>query len=53
MLYVCDMLYAMLYIRVNSLVVRGCAVSRWYIHVCNSDGFSVVNMYHLPVCHLV
>ena len=28
-----------------STVVRGCAVSRRYIHVCNSDVFSVVNMY--------
>ena len=23
-----------------------CAVSRRYIHICNSDVFSVVNMYH-------
>ena len=30
----------------------GCAVSRRYINVCNSDGFSVVNMYldHLKLC---
>ena len=25
--------------------VRGCAVSRRYITICNSDVFSVVNMY--------
>ena len=26
--------------------MRGCAVSRSYINVCNSHVFSVVNMYH-------
>ena len=53
MWYGCDVLYAVLYVRVNCFVVRGCAVSRRYIiHVCNSDVFSVVNMYldHLKVC---
>ena len=32
--------------------MRGCAVSRKYIHVCNSDVFIVVNMYldHLKLC---
>ena len=30
---------------VNCFVVHGCAVSRKYIHVCNSDVLSVVNMY--------
>ena len=40
MWYVCDVLYA----RGNCFVVRGCAISRRYIHVCNSDVFSVVNM---------
>ena len=25
--------------------MRGCAVSRRYINVCNSDVFSIVNMY--------
>ena len=32
--------------------MRGCAVSRRYINVCNSDVFSVVNMYldHLKFC---
>ena len=47
MLYVCDVLYAVLYVRVNCFVVRGCAVSRTYIHVCNCDVFSVVQV-HLP-----
>ena len=42
----CDVLYAVLYVRVNCFVVRGCAISRRYINVCNSDGFSVVNVYH-------
>ena len=27
-------------------VVRGCGVSRRYIHVCYCDMFSVVNVYH-------
>ena len=52
MLYVCDVLYAMLYVRVSSFVVRRCAVSRKYIYVCNCDMFSVVNVYldHLKFC---
>ena len=52
MWYVCDVLYVGLYVRVNCFVVRGCAVSRRYMNVCNSDVFSVVNMYldHLKVC---
>ena len=52
MWYVCDVLYALLYVRVLCFVVRGCAVSRRYIHVCNCDMFSVVNVYidHLKVC---
>ena len=41
LVYICDVLY----VRVNCFVVRGCAVSRRYIHVCNSDVFSVVNIY--------
>ena len=40
---VCDVLYAVLY--VSCFVVHGCAVSRRYIHVCNVDMFSVVNVY--------
>ena len=43
--YVCDVLYAVLYVRVSCFVVRGCAVSRRYIYVCNCDIFSVVNVY--------
>ena len=45
MWYVCDVLYAVLYVRVSSFVVRGCAVSRRYINACNCDMFSVVNVY--------
>ena len=52
MWYVCDVLYAMLYVRVNCFIVRGCAVSRRYINVCNCDMFGVVNVYldHLQFC---
>ena len=52
MWYVCDMLYTVLYVRVNCCVVRRCVVSRRYINGCNSDVFSVVNMYlvHLKFC---
>ena len=37
---------------VSCFVVRGCAVSRRYINVCNCDMFSVVNVYldHLNFC---
>ena len=44
MWYVCDVLYVVLYNRVNCFVVRGCAVSRRYINVCNCNLFSVVNV---------
>ena len=46
------MWHAVLYVRVNCFIVRGCAVSRRYINVCNSDVFSVVNVYfdHLKLC---
>ena len=49
---VCDVLYTVLYVSVNCSAVRGCAASRRYINVCNSDVFSVVNMYldHLKLC---
>ena len=52
MWYVCDVLYVVLYVRVSWLVVRGCAVWRRYINVCNCDLFSVVNVYlkHLKFC---
>ena len=53
MWYVCDVLYAVLYVRVNCvIVVRGCAVSRRYTHVCNCDLFSAVNVY-LVLCELM
>ena len=50
MWYVCDVMYAVLYVRVSCFVVRGCAVSRRY--VCNYDVFSVVsvNPDHLKFC---
>ena len=40
------------YVRVRCFVVRGCSVSRRYIHICNCDMFSVVNVYldHLKFC---
>ena len=44
MWYVCDVLYAVLYVRVSCFVVRGCAVLRRYINVCNCDMFRVVNV---------
>ena len=52
MWYVCDVLYAVLYVRVSCFVVRGCGVSRRYIDVCCCDKFSVVNVYldHLKFC---
>ena len=46
MWYVYDVLYAVLYVCVSCFVVRGCAVSRRYINVCNCDMFIVVNVYH-------
>ena len=45
MWYVCDVLYAVLYVRVSGFVVRICAVSRRYIDVYNCDLFSVVYVY--------
>ena len=46
MWYVCDVLYAVLYVLVSCFVVRGFGVSRRYIYVCYCDMFSVVNVYH-------
>ena len=37
--YVCDVLYAVLYVSVCCFVVRGCGVSRRYIDVCSSSSF--------------
>ena len=50
--YICDVLYAVLYVCVSCFVWCGCAVSRRYINLCNSDMFSVVNVYldHLKFC---
>ena len=47
-----DILYAVLYVSASCFVVRGCAVSRKYINVCNCDMFSVVYVYldHLKLC---
>ena len=52
MWYVCDVLHAVLYVRVSCFVVRGCVVSRRYINVCNCDMFSVLNVYldHFQFC---
>ena len=52
MWYVYDVRYAVLYVRVSCFVVRGCGVSRRYIHVCYCDMFSVVNVHldHLKFC---
>ena len=41
MWYVCDVLYAVLYVRVRCIVVRGCAVSSRYINVCNDNDNSL------------
>ena len=52
MWYVCDVLYALFYVRVSCVIVRGCALLRRYINVCHCDMFSVVNVYldHLKFC---
>ena len=52
MWYVCEVLYAVLYVCVFCFVVRGCVVSRGYIDVCYWDMFSGVNVYldHLKFC---
>ena len=48
--YVCDVLYAVLYVRARSFAVCGGAVLKRYIKVCNM--FSVVNVYlgHMKFC---
>ena len=45
MCYVCDVVYAVLYVHVSCFVVHRCAVWRRYIDVCNCDVFGVVNIY--------
>ena len=49
MWYVCDVLYVVLYVCASCFVVRGCAVLRRYIIVCNCDIFGVVNVYTLTI----
>ena len=44
MWYVCDILYAVLYVHVSCFVVCVCAVARRYIYFCNCDMFCVVNV---------
>ena len=46
-MFVMYCMQCLLYIRVSYFVVRGCAVSRRYINVCNNycDMFSVVYVY--------
>ena len=57
MWYVCDVLYAVLYVRVSCFVVRGCAVSRRYINVCHWDMLVLLMcslyFYHLKFCVLM
>ena len=50
--YVCDMLYAVLFVHVSCFAVCGCDVSRRYKVVCNCVVFSVVHvyLYHLKFC---
>ena len=52
MWYVCDLLYAVVYVWVCCFVVCGCAVLRRYVDVCYCDMFSVINVYldHLKLC---
>ena len=52
MWYVRDVLYAVVCVRISYFIVRGCAVSRRYINVCNCDMFIVVYVYldHLKFC---
>ena len=45
MWYVCDVLYAVLYVCVSCILVRGCSVWRRYIDVCYCELVSVVNVY--------
>ena len=49
---VCDVLYAVLYVRVSWFVVHGCTALRRYINVCNCYMFNVVHVYldHLKFC---
>ena len=51
MWYVCDVMYAVLYVRFSCFVVRGCAVLRRYINVCNCDMVDVVNVVNVYLDH--
>ena len=42
----CDVLCAVMYVRVNCFVVSGYPTLRRYINVCNSDAFSTIYLYH-------
>ena len=50
MWYAPGVLYAVLYVRISCFVVRICAISGRYIHVCNCDMFSVVYLKFCVVC---
>ena len=53
MWYVCDVVYAVLYVRDSCFVVRGCAASKRCIDVCcKCDVFNIVNvyLYNLTFC---
>ena len=52
MWYVCDVMYAVLYVCDCCFVGHGRFVSRRYIDICYCDMFSVVNVYldHLKCC---
>ena len=41
----CNLLYAVLYVRVSCFVVCGCVVSRRHINVCNCHMYNVVTVY--------
>ena len=50
----CDVLYAVFYVHVSCFVVRGCAVSRRYINVCNCDMFGELGLQRprVPVTYM-
>ena len=52
MWYVCDVLYAVVYVHVSCFALPEGAVSRRYIDVYNCDVFSVVDVYldYLKFC---
>ena len=50
--YVRDVLYAVLYVRVNYFVVRGCSVSRRYIHIFALEVSFISWIVMTPACVL-